>query len=82
MKAVLPGKFVFMLMDSRGLPLDVIQDVLREEDAAFNLKEFVEAAKASQNYSLERLLRLLKEHAPEMPRKWLAVVEEVWHASD
>ena len=71
---IMDGAKVFSLMDSEGLPFEVIQDELAHEGMAFNVYEFCQAARASGNYSAPKLFRLLKEHAPSDEAKRLSAV--------
>ena len=51
---VFSGEDIFMLMDSHGVPLELTVDALRGK-AAFDLRSFVRAAKASGNYSNDKI---------------------------
>lgn len=56
------GHDIFRLMDSSGLPLNLIRELLAEREQAFDVYGFVEAAKASQNYgNRDRLRSMLVE---------------------
>lgn len=61
---IMDGHKMFRIMDSFGLPFEVIVDELALRGMAFNVYEFCQAAAASGNYSAKRLYRLLKAHAP------------------
>ncbi len=41
---IVSGRWVFKLMDTHGLPLDIILDRLREEGKIMNTTQFIEAA--------------------------------------
>ena len=56
---VVSGEHIFKLMDSNGLPLDLIQELLQEHKLAFGVPGFITAAHKSKNYSKERLTNLL-----------------------
>ena len=63
-KSVINGAFVFKLMDTRGLPLEIITDGLRERNMVFDVAGFVEAADRSGNYKPGVLKERLKEVLP------------------
>jgi len=65
MLPLMDGADVFRLMDSEGLPLDVIQDLLAEKGMGFNVVGFARAALASGNYGPQRTLELLEQCAPK-----------------
>jgi len=65
------GKIVFELMDSRGLPLEIIRERLREKGLCFNVIEFIEAAIASKNYSYPKIKSRLMLDLPEGKEKKL-----------
>lgn len=57
------GTEVFGLMDTRGIPLDVINETLRANDCGFNVVQFIEAALASRNFTYQTIKqRLLSAH--------------------
>jgi alanyl-tRNA synthetase len=64
-KVVLSGTEIFKLMDSHGLPLDLINDMLRDNNMGFNVLEFVQAAYKSKNFKRDRILRVLLRDLPE-----------------
>lgn len=54
------GSMIFKLIDSYGFPLWMINEILREKDSHFNVKDFCLCAKKSNNYkNPERLKTLL-----------------------
>lgn len=55
---VFSGEDVFNLMDSHGVPLELTVEALRGK-AAFDLRGFVRAAKASGNYSNEKIKMII-----------------------
>ena len=61
---VLDGAEIFHLMDSHGLPLDTIQDLLAEKGWAMDVVGFAQAAHKSGNYTRETILARLKACAP------------------
>jgi alanyl-tRNA synthetase len=58
-RPVIAGEHVFKLMDSHGLPFDLIQELLEENKLAYDVPGFIAAAHKSKNYSKERLTNLL-----------------------
>lgn len=58
-KQVLNGKIVFSMVDSMGIPLDIIMICLEKEGFAFDLLGFLQAAKDSKNYTKEKLRTLV-----------------------
>lgn len=54
-RLLLDGYTIFKLMDTYGLPLDLINDLLREKNVAFNAVEFVAAALASKNFTCDAI---------------------------
>ena len=65
---ILAGDKVFHLMDTHGVPLVVINDILREKGLAFNVVEFIEAALRSGNYTFEKIKARLLEDINEKDR--------------
>ncbi|MCA9495851.1 MAG: hypothetical protein KC589_02825 [Nanoarchaeota archaeon] len=61
---ILHGKPIFKLMDTHGIPLDIINEILRRKSSAFNIADFIIAAKESKNYSKIRITKLLTENSP------------------
>ena len=62
MSNVHSGYDIFRLMDSSGLPLHLIRELLAEREQAFDVYGFIEAAKASKNYeNRDRLRNMLVE---------------------
>jgi len=49
------GGDVFTLMDSRGLPLELLAETFRKKGIHINVNQFVEAALASGNYKVETI---------------------------
>lgn len=58
-RPVMSGELIFKLMDSHGMPLDLIQDLLEEHKFAFDVPVFITTAVKSKNYSQERLTDML-----------------------
>jgi len=58
---IVPGATVFAWMDTHGLPLTNIVDGLRRNQLAFDVVGFVQAAKASGNFSRDALLARMTE---------------------
>ena len=59
---MIDGREIFKLMDSSGMPLWMIRDMLKERGEAFDVREFVMAARDSGNYQKrERLVSMLMD---------------------
>lgn len=58
-RPVVAGEHIFKLMDSYGLPLDIIHELLAERHIAVDVPGFILAAHKSKNYSKERLINLM-----------------------
>ena len=56
---VLDGKTIFRLMDSRGIPLDIIEEILEKEKCAFDILGFCRAVLSSPNMSFKALKSML-----------------------
>ena len=68
---MISGEAIFRLMDTHGLPLDVINEELRSKQMCFNVVEFVEVALASKNFSYEKIKsRLLEAMLPGKRREF------------
>lgn len=74
-KRVVNGNFVFKLMDSKGLPLDIILVELREKSLAFDLIGFIEAAIKSKNYSKKKLRSLIESNRPKNDKDFMSHVD-------
>lgn len=61
---IISGAFIFQLIDSIGLPLDIIIQELKERHLAFDMVGFIQAAKDSTNYTPKRLKALFNENRP------------------
>lgn len=61
---VIKGEIVFFLMDSKGLPFDILLDVFRERGYSFDLVGFIKSAKQSGNFSRKRLEFLFQNNIP------------------
>lgn len=61
---VVNGAFIFQLIDSIGLPFDIIVQECKERQIAFDLLDFIRAARDSKNYTPKRLKALLNENRP------------------
>lgn len=61
---VISGAFIFRLVDSIGLPLDILVQELKEKQFAFDMVGFIQAAKDSKNYTAKRLVALFNENRP------------------
>lgn len=70
---MLSGKAIFRLMDTQGLPLSVINEILRTKQMCFNVVEFVEAALASKNFSYKTIKNRLLEAMLSEKREEFAI---------
>lgn len=61
---IIKGEFVFKLMDSHGLPFDIILCELKDRGLAFDVMGFIIAAIKSKNFTKKRLTNLLLDHSP------------------
>ena len=78
---MISGKAVFRLMDTHGLPLDLINEELRAKELCFNVVEFVEAALASKNFTYEKIKsRLVEAMLPEKRETFIAELDS-WFAN-
>jgi alanyl-tRNA synthetase len=64
-RRVIDGAAVFRLMDTHGVPFEVIQEELRHRQLAFDVFAFCEAAANSRNWKPSRLVNLLLAFAPD-----------------
>ena len=55
------GEDVFKLMDSRGLPLELLAETFRKKGIHINVNQFVEAALDSGNYKVETIKARIME---------------------
>jgi len=63
---MLSGEAIFGLMDTHGLPLEIINEELRSRQMCFNVVEFAESALASNNFTYEKIKgRLVEAMLPE-----------------
>ena len=58
---MIDGREIFRLMDTKGLPLDIICEQLRRRRMAFNVCQFVEESLASGNFTYSRIKKRLVE---------------------
>lgn len=61
---VVSGLFIFRLVDTIGLPFDIVIQELKDRQIAFDVIGFVQAAKNSKNYTPKRLRALFNENRP------------------
>lgn len=61
---VVSGSRMFRLIDSIGLPLDIVIQELKDRHIAFDVLGFVRAARDSKNYTPKRLTALFTENRP------------------
>lgn len=74
-KPVVDGRWIFQLMDTQGLPFDMINEMLKEYGLCFDLGGFLVAAVKSGNFSKRRLHALLDDSFPETKQHWMPVLE-------
>ena len=58
-KILIKGREIFKLIDSCGMPLYLINELLRENNQFFDIEDFIIAAKSSKNYKDKSRLRSL-----------------------
>lgn len=63
-KLVMSGEHVFFLMDSRGLPFQLIIDLLSENNSSYDVKGFIQAAYNSKNHNKEKMRILFENNKP------------------
>ena len=59
-RLILDGKFVFYLMDSKGLPFPVICELLKERNCSFTSEPFIQAAIDSKNYTRATIVKKME----------------------
>lgn len=75
---ILSGEFIFKMMDTHGMSLDIINEILRIKGFAFDISGFILAAKQSKNYSKERLKVIIKDNAPlDVDRSFYTKVDQL-----
>ena len=74
--SVVSGNVIFKLMDTHGLPFDIILCELHDRGLAFNVHEFIISAIKSKNFSRKRLTNLLIDHSPN-PKASECVLEAI-----
>jgi hypothetical protein len=55
------GKFIFWMMDSQGIPLEVLMLCLRKRKEAFDVAGFIEEALSNPNYQTPDAPQRLKQ---------------------
>ena len=68
---ILNGRDIFNLMDSQGIPFELICSILREKNIGFDIKQFAIAAYNSGNYTYDSLKKLLLREAKTKSAKEL-----------
>jgi len=58
-RVVISGKIIFKLLDTFGFPLDLVEEVLKENGCIFDMYEFMLCALRSGNFSIAKLLSTL-----------------------
>jgi hypothetical protein len=56
---VIPGSLIVTAMDTWGLAFEECTDMLKDLDAAFDAKDFIEAAVGNPNFTRARIERCL-----------------------
>jgi len=64
-KVLVDGHKVFKLMDTKGLPLEIITLELRQKGLGFNVPEFVDEALKTGNYTLDTIRNKLLSCLPK-----------------
>lgn len=86
---IISGEFIFWMMDSQGVPLEVQLPILEEKGWGFSVPQFIEAAHASKNWSAEALYNKLSKaftetygdhQADYVKAKTLLYIEKVYSA--
>jgi alanyl-tRNA synthetase len=55
------GEDIFRLMDSRGLPLELLVETFRKKGIRINIDQLIDAALASGNYTAEKIKARIME---------------------
>jgi alanyl-tRNA synthetase len=77
-EVILDGKMVFQLMDTKGMPLDSIVEVLRVNNAGFDVVQFVETALESKNFLYQTIkTRLMNNIMPDIRETFVAQLDLV-----
>lgn len=77
---LLDGGSIFKLMDSHGMPFDLINDMMRERGLAVDFPAFLRAAHGSKNYSKKRILSFVSLYVkhPEAVERSNKIIESLW----
>lgn len=59
---IMPGNVVLRLMDEHGVPFELIQDRLREENSGFDVLDFLKSCEKNPNYGLEKGYKILIQY--------------------
>lgn len=65
---IIDGSFVLYMIDTVGMPFDLVLEELKNRGWRFDVKGFINAALASKNYTEERLKVLFSNNLPK--EKW------------
>ncbi len=81
--AIVDGAVIFDLVDSKGFPLDIINDLLEENNLGFDVVGFIRKANQSKNYSNPDRLRILlvsamKRNNPEIEKRIDYWIENIY----
>jgi len=66
---VISGETVFYWMDTKGMPLEIINESLRVNSAGFDVVGFIEAALSSKNFTYQKIREKLKQNIDEGVRE-------------
>ena len=56
---MISGKKVFQIMDTHGIPLDIILEQLKDRGLVMNTIEFIESALVNKNFTEKTIKRIL-----------------------
>lgn len=70
---VLDGRKCFRLVDTFGMPFDMLQELLHERNLKFNWLEFCQAA-CEAGWPMDRLKALADEHFGKVPGEVLGCI--------
>ena len=80
-KPLFDGKYVFELMDTHGLPLEIVNEKLRELDTGFNVITFIESAIESKNYTYQTIKNRLVQAMVfdvELREEFTHIIDSWW----
>ncbi|MCJ7828549.1 MAG: hypothetical protein MUP81_02280 [Dehalococcoidia bacterium] len=75
---MIDGAEIFKLMDTHGLPLEIITELLREKGEAFDVVQFIEAGLFSHNFTYPKLrTRLIEAIDPQGKDSFIDTLDKV-----